>query len=158
MPPGKNDMTLPVGFDGVFRFTNFTDRDFAAKWNNVEYTFPAMSTSPMVILGEMPENVQHIRKKFAKELAEREFYSTEKFKYMNAPERGERPAIYTDADLEPFIQRCLEPLPIAHATQTALPRDSAANYKIDPKTGDNVTKPVEAGTSLVQPNGSVIVA
>lgn len=157
MPPGKNDMTLPVGFDGVFKFTNFTDREFKAKWNNVEYSFPAMSTSPMVILGETPENVQHIRKKFAKELAEREFYSTEKFKYMNAPERGERPAIYTDSDLEPFIQRCLEPLPIANATMQQMPRDSQENYKKDPVTGDNITKPVIAGTSLLQ-NGSAVVA
>lgn len=157
MPPGKNDNTLPEGFQGVFNFTNFTDRDFSAKWNNVEYNFPALSTSPMVIMGEPLENVQTIRKKFAKELAEREFYSTEKFKYMNAPERGEKPAIYTDADLAPFIQRCLEPMPLKHAAQTPLPRDTAANYKIDPVTGDNVTKPVQAGTSLVQ-NGSAVVA
>lgn len=157
MPPGKNDMTLPKDFDGVFKFTNFTDRDFSAKWNNIEYTFPAMSTSPMVILGETPENVQHIRKKFARELAEREFYSTDKFKYMNAPERGEKPAIYSDSDLAPFVQRCLEPLPIVNATMTKLPRDSENNYKKDEKTGENVTKPIEAGTSLVQ-NGSAVVA
>jgi len=50
-------------FDGVFKFTNASKEDFKVLWNNKEYTFPAESTCPMIIPGEMPENVQEIRKK-----------------------------------------------------------------------------------------------
>lgn len=119
---------LPADFDGVFRFTNFTDEDFKARWNSIEYTFPASKTTPMVIPGATPEEVQTIRKKFARELAEREFYKTPKFKLMNDIPVGQTPAIYTDSDLTPFIQRCLEPLPVAQATLKALPKDSNSNY------------------------------
>lgn len=121
---------LPSDFDGVFRFTNWTDKEFKARWNSIEYTFPPMKTVPMIISGATPEDVQHIRKKFAKELAIIVFYDTEKFKYMNDKERGQVPALYTDSDLTPYVQRCLEPLPIAQATTKAMPKDDKKNYKV----------------------------
>lgn len=120
---------LPDNFDGVFRFTNFTDKEFKAKWNNVEYTFPPLKTTPMIISSATPEEVQHIRKKFARELAESMFYESEKFKYMNDKERGQVPALYTESDIAPFVQRCLEPLPIAQATTRVMPKDDKKNYK-----------------------------
>lgn len=144
---------LPADFDGVFRFTNYTSDDFTARWNSLEYRFPANKTVPMIIPGATPEEVQHIRKKFAKELAVREFYHTDKFKTQDKI-RGEQgvPALYTDSDIAPFVQRCLEPLPLAQATVTALPKDSEENYKKNSK-GRNVTKVLdvddfEAGASL----------
>ena len=58
--------------DGTFYFTNpglakFKTKegdittDFCALWNNKEYTFKGKTTSPLIIAGEPPENVQHIR-------------------------------------------------------------------------------------------------
>lgn len=138
---------LPENFDGVFRFTNFTDEDFTAMWNKVEYTFPANKTSPLVIPGETPEGVQSIRKKFAKELAEREFYRSEKGQFMNSKAAGPRPALYTDSDLAPFVQRCLEPLPIAPAAAKAVKDDVDAVFKTDAK-GQRRTKVLEEGDSL----------
>jgi hypothetical protein len=120
---------LPADFDGIFRFTNFTDKEFKAKWNSVEYTFPPLKTTPMIIPNATPEEVQHIRKKFAKELAVSCFYESDKFKFMNDKERGQVPALYTDSDIAPFIQRCLEPLPIAQAISKVLPKDDKKNYK-----------------------------
>lgn len=107
------DNILPEGFDGVFRFTNWSEEDFKPKWNSIEYTYPAQRTTPMIISGESPENVQSIRKLFARQLAEREFYKTDKFKRMNGPDQGLKPALYTDSDLATGIQRCLEPLQVA---------------------------------------------
>lgn len=109
--PSEN--ILPEGFDGVFRLTNSSDEDFTAKWNSIEYSFPAKSTVPMIIAGESPENVQNIRMKFAREYAVREFYKSPKFAQMNSSEQGLKPALYTDSDLVDAIQSCLEPLPLA---------------------------------------------
>ena len=69
-------------FDGVFRFTNTTDEDFVTLWNNKEYTYPAGKTVPMIISGEPLENIQQIRKYFAKRLAEREFFAGKEFNKM----------------------------------------------------------------------------
>lgn len=141
---------LPSDFDGVFRFTNYTNRDFVAKWNNIAYTFPALKTSPMIIPNATPEEVQSIRKKFAKELAVQEVFNTEKIKIQDRV-RGEQgvPALYTDADLAPFVQKCLEPLPIAQATVTPLPKDNEDRYTKNSR-GKNVTRVLQEGESLTQ--------
>lgn len=158
MPPVKNDNVLPADFDGVFRFTNASDRDFVAKWNNIAYTFPAMSTSPMIISNATPEEVQHIRKKFARDYAIREFYRSGRFQEMDAVApagSGKVPAIYTDADLEPYIQQCLQPLPVARAAAQQLPRDKSENYHtehtkvLDNKDLENKT-PLAAGSETIQ--------
>ncbi len=140
---------LPSDFDGVFRFTNYTNEDFVAKWNNIAYTFPASKTSPMIIPNATPEEVQSIRKKFAKELAVKVWYGTAKFKSMNDVPPGGTPALYTDSDIAPFVQRCLEPLPIAQAVATPLPKDSADNYRKNSK-GRPITRVLEEGESLTQ--------
>lgn len=147
---------LPEDFDGVFRFTNFTDKDFKAKWASVEYTFPAMKTTPMIIPGQTPEEIQHIRKKFARELAEQEFYKTPKFVGMNSVQPGGVPALYTDSDLTPFIQRCLEPLPIAQLKSKIVPKlVTEANLSKDAK-GRNVTKVLEKDESLLAQGSAAI--
>lgn len=98
----------------MYPFTNYRDVEFKAKWDSVEYTFPPMKTTRMLgmIPNATPLEIQSIRKKFAREFAIELWYGTDKFKFMDAPERGARPAIYTESDLAPFIQRCLEPLPV----------------------------------------------
>ncbi len=159
MPPVKNDNVLPQDFDGVFKFTNASDRAFTDKWNNIAYTFPPKSTSPMIISGATPEEVQHIRRKFARSYAEREFYLSDRYKQLNSqalPGSGNVAAIYTEEDLAPYIQQCLEPLPIARAAAVQLPRDNEANYKKDPD-GKNVTRPLAQGESLVSANGSGVL-
>lgn len=125
----ENFNVLPADFDGVFRFTNNSDQDFKARWNKIEYTFPALKTVPIIIPGASPEEVQNIRKKFAREWAEQQFYKTDKFKYLDSPERGSHPAIYSESDLEPLIQKCLEPLQTGTVTAQALPRDKTEYSK-----------------------------
>jgi hypothetical protein len=101
-------------FDGVFRFTNPTDRDFTVLWNNVEYTFAAMSTSPIIISSEPLERVQEIRKKFAYKLAVREFYESDEYQRLSKMGQG-TPPTFDEKILEPMIQQCLKPLPLAKA-------------------------------------------
>jgi hypothetical protein len=151
----EQEMKLPDNFNGVFPFTNWRDTDFSAKWNNVQYDFPALKTSPMIIQGATPEEVQVIRKKFAKELAIEEWYKTEKFNRMNDKSNGSHPALYTDSDLEPFIQRCLEALPISQAKAKVLTRDSEDNYRKNAK-GKNVTKVLDPDESLLSQGAEVM--
>lgn len=151
----KTNNILPADFDGVFRFTNFTNEEFKAKWGGIEYSFPPKKTTPMIIPGATPEEVQHIRKKFAKELAVESFYNTAKFKKMDDVPPGGVPALYTDSDLAPFVQKCLEPLPIAQVSMKVLPKDSEQNYRKDAK-GRNVTKVLEDGDSLLSQGSGVI--
>lgn len=113
---------IPENFDGQIRFTNWTDSDFKAVWDSVEYNFPANKTTPMIVMNATPLEIQHIRKKFAKELATAELYKTAKFKSMDDRIHGQNPAIYTDSDLAEFTQRCLEPLEIGKVQAKALPK------------------------------------
>lgn len=134
---------LPQDFDGVFRFTNFTDKDFKAKWDNVEYTFPAKSTTPLV-MNATPQEIQHIRKKFARELAIQEFSGSDKMKALDKLNpigltSFQGAVTYTDNDLTDFVQRCLEPLPVAQAKVKVLPKQDESNFKKD-EEGNNVTE------------------
>lgn len=150
---------LPPDFDGVFRFTNFTDEDFTARWDNVEYTFPAQKTTALIIPTASPEQTQSIRKKFAKELAEREFYKSAKHTELNsqnvvgANSSFKTAVTYAPSDLEPFVQRCLEPLPIAPMRSKVLAKKEA-NLSTDDE-GNPVTKIVNSKESLIA-NGTVV--
>lgn len=147
-PVGSN--VLPEDFDGIFRFTNFTDTEFKARWNSVEYTFPALKTTPMIIAGATPEEVQSIRKKFAKELAIQVFYGTSKFEGMQSQgKNGGTPPLYTESDLAPFIQRCLEPLPVGSAKAKALPKDDGSRLRKDDE-GNPVSRVLKTGESLIK--------
>jgi len=108
--------------DGVFYFTNpglfeMRDRDggmtkdFTALWNNKEYRFKAGTTVPLVIANEPPENIQHIRKVFAKKYAQAWFHQTER--YNQLVEKGKNlPATYDeDTEFGHVIQQCITPLP-----------------------------------------------
>lgn len=147
---------LPADFDGVFRFTNFTTEDFVAKWDNIEYTFPAKKMTPMVIPNASPEQVQNIRKKFARELAIREFYNSPKFKALNKHTPGGTPALYNDSDLAPFSQRCLEPLPIGSAKSRILPKQNEQDFLSKNKVGKPVTRILDENESLIEKGSAAI--
>lgn len=115
-------------FTGVFNFTNASDEDFKVSWNNIEYTFKAQSTSPMIISGESLENIQNIRKLFARKLAERQFFKSDKYFQLNSMGQG-IPPLYDEKVLEPYIQMCLEPLPITRAETRELPRQSSEDIE-----------------------------
>lgn len=145
---------MPEEFDGVFKFTNWTTEDFAARWDNVEYIFPAEKTTPMV-MNFTPKEIEHIRKKFARELAVREFYKSEKFKGMDDPKHGPNPATYTDSDLAPYTQKCLEPLPIASLKSKVLPKQNEDSFSRN-EEGELNTQVLDKKKSLMQ-GGSAIV-
>jgi hypothetical protein len=124
----KYENTLPENFTGVFYFTNWSNEEFTGKWGGKQYHFAAETTSPMVIPEHSPLEVQHIRKKFAKDLAEREYYKSQHYKGLMKQERNpdgsprlngiQSAGTYSIDQLTPFIQKCLEPLPVAQALVT----------------------------------------
>lgn len=120
----KYETVLPVDFDGVFRFTNFSDEEFVGVWGKKEYHFAANTTSPMIIPEHSPIEIQHIRKKFAKDLSEREFFKGQKYELLRGSEGvlGNRTMSgihtanpYTLDDLAEGIQKCLTPLEVKRA-------------------------------------------
>lgn len=126
------EVKLPEGFDGTFRFTNWTDEDFSAKWNNILYTFPKGKMTPMVISTATPLEIQNIRKKFAKELAEREFFKSQKYEALDKKNVGvsfHGAVTYTENDLTTYLQRCLEPLPVGEAKAEVQPTESEKRPK-----------------------------
>lgn len=148
----KDDI-LPPGFSGTFYFTNFSDEEFKARWNKKEYTFPPTSTVPMVIIDATPAEVQNIRKKFAKELAEREFFKSDKMASLEAKNpHGQvnsfRTAVgYVGSDLNSYIQKCLEPLQIKDIKVEHVTDYSADMFHKDDK-GNPVTPVVDQNSSL----------
>jgi hypothetical protein len=116
----KYENMLPSNFDGTFRFTNPSDEDFIGRWNSKEYLFPAKSTVPLLMPEHSPLEIQYIRKKFARDLAEREFYRSKSYQGLAGQEgtSGNRvfsgihqAATYTWKDLVPYIDQCLTSLP-----------------------------------------------
>ncbi len=124
---------LPENFDGTFRFTNASEEDFTASWGGKNYTFPAMKTTPMIIMDASPVEIQNIRKKFARKWAEREFFKSKKYKDAVAQERNpdgsarfnsfQQGGQYSDTDLEPYIQQCLTPLAVGSLNITEMPAE-----------------------------------
>lgn len=148
----KFSTVLPEDFDGVFRFTNYSEEEFIAKWGNRAYTYPPMRTTPMIIVDASPLEVQQIRKKFAKEFAIREWFKTKQAKALTE-KRGELNSIfqantYSDSDLAPFIQKCLEPLESARAiVQEVLTEDIEKKLTRTPR-GKLRTRVLQEGESL----------
>lgn len=111
------DEIIQDEFEGVFYFTNPTDEEFVALWNNKEYHFPPQSTVPLIIRNEPLENIQEIRKRFAYALAEKRWYQGEEYEKMKKMGNG-LPPVRDDKVLEPMIQECLKPLVRARAVVT----------------------------------------
>ena len=115
--------TLPENFDGNFYFTNWSDEEFTGKWGGKAYTYPPNKTSKMIIMDATPLEIQSIRKKFAKEFAEREYFKSPDAKKKQTQEKNpdgtprfnsfQQAGVYTLSDLTSYIQRCLDPLPLA---------------------------------------------
>jgi hypothetical protein len=155
----RYESVLPPDFDGVFRFTNWSDEDFVGVWGGKEYRFPAFSTSPMIIPEHSPIEIQHIRKKFAKNLAEREFYKSKEYatRYI-AQERNpdgtprlnsiHQAGTYSIDQLSPFIQRCLEPLEITHAVVTEAPKERIEDKLTRNDEGELNTEAIDKKASL----------
>lgn len=155
--PTKEEFTLPANFDGVFRLSNPSATDFIGVWNKVQYKFPAGKTTPVIIPNETLENVQHITKKFARELAEREFHNSERFKKMESitpPGSGLVPAPYSEMELKEYADKCLLPLEEVRPTMAPLPPENTANYHtdvtqvVDHKDNEN-KKPLVEGKDMV---------
>lgn len=156
----KYESVLPEDFDGVFRFTNWSDEDFVGVWGGKEYHFPANTTSPMLIPEHSPLEIQHIRKKFAKDLAQREFFKSNSYtKYITqekTPDGSPRlnsihqAGTYTLDELTPLIKKCLEPLPIASARVTAAPKEAIEDKLSRNEEGELNTQVVDKKTSLRQ--------
>lgn len=122
--------------DDLVPFTNWSETEFVGKWSSNEYTFPPLSTVPLVgkIKKATPEDCLYIRRKFAIELAQLEFYKSEKWKTMqeqasllkiqqsNIPLT---PPLYSEKIIEPLVEKALTPLPIAVPTTKAITDDTA---------------------------------
>lgn len=149
------DSILPEDFDGVFKFTNWTDEDFTARWNKVEYTFPMRKTSPM-IMNFTPVEIQSIRKKFARELAIREFYKSKKFKEMNKHVPGGTPVSYHDEDLTEFTQKCLVPLEVSKFSAKKVITKPLEEINSRDESGELNTQPVDQKSSLIKSGSSIL--
>jgi len=154
----KYETVLPQDFDGVFRFTNWTTEEFVGIWGGKEYHFPAESTSPMVIPDHSPLEIQHIRKKFAKDLAEREYFKSGGFSNLMKQERNpdgtprlngiHQAGTYTINELTPYIQRCLEPLKITNANVTFTDKEPIEDKLTRNDAGELNTTAIDQKTSL----------
>ncbi len=154
----KYETVLPQDFDGVFRFTNWTKEDFVGIWGGREYHFPAESTSPMVIPDHSPLEIQHIRKKFAKDLAEREYFNDGNYDNLMKQERNNdgtprlngihQAGTYTINELTPYIQRCLEPLKATTAKVTQQMKEPIEDKLTRNDSGELNTTAIDQKTSL----------
>lgn len=154
----KYESTLPEDFDGTFWFTNPTNEDFIGKWNKKEHRYPAMTTSKMVIPEHSPLEIQHIRKKFAKDLGEREFFKSDGYFRLHQQERNPdgTPRLnsihmggqYSMDQLTPFIQECLKPLPVGKATVTVAQEIPMEDKIHKDEDGDLTTVAIDKKISL----------
>lgn len=158
---GKNEVEdYGDDFDGVFRFTNATEEDFVTLWNNKEYTYPAGKTVPMVIANESLENIQQIRKYFAKRLAEREYFKSKGFmKISNGIKdtmagRYVIPSSYDEKALQPWVDECLKPLEIGKQQVHSVPEErlNVAAKAIGSGNKENPYPPVDLNDEFKEEN------
>jgi hypothetical protein len=156
----KYENTLPEDFDGVFRFTNWSNEEFIGKWGGKEYHFPPETTSPMVIPEHSPLEIQHIRKKFAKDLAEREFNKTALYKNLTKQEKNNdgsprlnsihQAGSYSIDQLKDLIQKCLEPLPVSRVTVKTVEKPDIQETLTRNEKGKVNTQVIDQDESLVE--------
>lgn len=125
---------------GVFYFTNpglakFKDRqgnittDFTTLWNNREYTFTGKTTVPLLIPSTTPEEIQAIRKQFAKNYAQAWFFTTKRYQEL-VKKGGYIPATYDeDTEYQEVIQACLTALPESQLSIKEAPKASEDDFK-----------------------------
>lgn len=144
----ENQYGVGLYQDGTFFFTNpglfkRKDRegnettDFSTLWNNKEYTFKGKTTTPLIIQGEPPENVQHIRKQFAKNYAQAWFFQTPRYREL-VKKGGYIPATYSEDDeYKATIQACLTALPKSQAAVKEMPKSKDSDFKGSKAIGKN---------------------
>ena len=145
--------------DGVFYFTNpglykgkdeegKTTTDWSCLWNNKEYKFKGNTTVPLIIANEPPENIQKIRKLFAKKYAQAVFHQSKRYQDL-VKKGGYIPATYNEdsenGEYTKTIQMCLTPLPKSSIEVKDLPKESDDIYK-----GTKAVKPGQDLNSMFQ--------
>lgn len=145
--------------DDLVPFTNWTEKEFIGQWASNSYTFPPLSTVPLVgkVKKATPEDCLYIRRKFAIELAQLANYETTawktrqeqasllKIQQSNVPLT---PPIYSEKELEPLVEKALTPLPIATTSAVAMvddtPRKISRRSKVvDPAKDDLIAEAAE---------------
>jgi len=149
---------LPENFDGIVRFTNWSDEDFTGRWNSKDYEFKANTTSPLFIAEHSPLELLNIVKKFALDLAVREWGKSEWTKDALKRERNSDgsprgygmsgASTYSIDQLAPLIQKGLYIYSESKAkVSEALRPDVEAKLHTDDE-GKIVTKAVRKGASM----------
>lgn len=135
--------------EGVFYFTNpgltkFKDKfvnestDFSTLWNNKEYTFKGKTTVPLLIPSTTPEEIQSIRKQFAKNYATAWFFTTPRYKEL-VKKGGYIPATYDeDTEYLNVIQACLTSLPKSQLSVREMPKTDENDLKGSKAIGKTV--------------------
>lgn len=156
----KYDSVLPEDFNGTFYFTNWTEEDFIGKWGGKGYNFPAGTTCPIIMTNQTPLEIQQIRKKFAKDLAEREYAKGPEYMRLIAQERNpdgsprlnsiQMAGTYSLDNLGSLIQQCLDPLPVAKAGVVEVERVDTENKLTRDDDGELNSIAVKQGGDLIQ--------
>lgn len=145
----NNNYGVGLYNDGVFFFTNpgiakFKDKqgnistDFSTLWNNREYTFKGKTTVPLLIPSTTPEEIQNIRKQFAKNYATAWFFTTKRYQEL-VKKGGYIPATYDeDTEYLDVIQACLTALPKSNLEVKELPKVSEEDFKGSKALGKGV--------------------
>lgn len=154
----KYEPILPEDFDGTFQFTNWTDEDFIGVWGGKQYTYKAKSRSPMIMAEHTPLEIQSIRKKFAKDLAEQQFFKSKAYESFIKQEKNadgsprlnsiQMAGTYTLNELAPYIQRCLEPLDIVRAQVQDAPKVNIEDKLTRNEDGELNSEAIDKKVSL----------
>lgn len=149
---------LPENYDGIVRFTNWTEEDFTSKWNSKEYLFKANTTSPLLMIDQTPLEMLNICKKFALDLAVREWGKTKWYndslkreRNVDGSPRGQGmsgAASYSIDQLAPLIQKGLYIYPESRALVKEAPRVALEDKLSRNDEGHLNTKPVKKGASM----------
>ena len=154
---------LPENFDGIVRFTNWSDEDFVGRYNSKDYEFKANSTSPLFNVdltgpnGEAkmasPLELLNIVKKFALDLAIREWGKSQWTKDNLKRERNsdgtprfqgmQGAATYSIDQLAPLIQKGLYVYDSSKAKVTEALRPKIEDKLHTDDEGKIVTKAVK---------------
>ena len=159
---------LPENFDGVVRFTNWSDEDFTARWNSKDYGFKANTTSPLFIAEHSPLELLNIVKKFALDLAVREWgkgeWTKQNLKRERNPDGTPRLGIngtqgaasYSIDQLAPLIQKGLYVYDESKARVSDALRPKLEDKLHTDEEGKMVTKAVKRGASMMELEKSFI--
>ena len=149
---------LPENFDGIVRFTNWSDEDFTGRWNSKDYEFKANSTSPLFMVDQTPLEMLNICKKFALDLAVREWGKSQWTKDNLKRERNadgsprfqgmQGAATYSIDQLAPLIQKGLYVYPESKTHVSEVQRPKLEDKLSKNEKGKRSSGVVEDGSSM----------